>query len=138
MVVTGVPDAGVLAGTLRLAGAALPSGSTAVPTGGGAVVIAVVDRAGADDLASTVSSVLRGVPVLLLAREGSQLSASRWADGRQGATVAPGLVMSSLDDTVEGLLLGRSAPDDVAGAIEVGRLGRWRAARLLAAARRSR
>jgi hypothetical protein len=138
LVVTGVSDAGVLAGTLRLAGAMLPRGSTAVPTGGGAVVTAHVDRAGADGLAASVSHVLRGVPVLLLAREGSQLSATRWADGRQGATVAPGLVMSSLDDTVEGLLLGRSAPADVEGAIDVWRLGRWRAARLVAAARRSR
>jgi hypothetical protein len=46
--------------------------------------------------------------------------------------------MSSLDDTVEGLLLGRSSPVDVEGAIDVSRLGRWRAARLVAAARRSR
>jgi hypothetical protein len=138
LVVTGVTDVGVLAGTLRLAGAVLPSGSAAVPTGGGAVVTARVDRAGADGLAASVSHVLRGVEVLLLAREGSQLSATRWADGRQGATVAPGLVMSSLDDTVEGLLLGRSSPVDVEGAIDVSRLGRWRAARLVAAAPRSR
>ena len=135
-VVTAVADAGDLAGSLRLSGALLPDESTVVPTGGGAVVVATVDRAGADAMASAVSRLLRDTPVILLAREAGQLSAIRWADGRQGASVAPGLVMSTLDDTVEALLLGRTAPSEAAGGIDVGRLGRWRAARLVAAARR--
>jgi hypothetical protein len=44
--------------------------------------------------------------------------------------------MATLDDAVEALLLGRTAPARATGAIDVARLGRWRAARMVATARR--
>lgn len=137
LVVTAVAAAGVLAGTLRLAGGAFPPGAVVVPTRGGAVVAAVLEPDQAQTLGAAVSRVLREVPVVLLIRQEGQLSATRWVGGRAAETIAPGVLMASLDDVVEALLLGRTAPDQAAGAIDIARLGRWRAARLLAAGRRS-
>ena len=138
VVVTTVAAAEALAGALRLAGAALPPTTVVVPTAAGAVVAAAVDTSHAGDVAATVSRVLREVPVVLLSQEAGQLKASRWVSGQVGESLAPGLVMTRVDDTVEALLLGRTAPAAAAGAIEVASLGRLRAARMVAAARRVR
>jgi hypothetical protein len=137
VVVTALAAADVLAGSLRLAGGALPAGTVVVPTGGGAVVAAALETQRAEALVAEVSRVLRDVPVILLTSQEGQLSATRWAGGLAGESLPPGLVMTTLDDLVESLLLGRTAPAEAAGAIEVARLGRWRAARMVAAARRS-
>jgi hypothetical protein len=138
VVMTPLAAADVLAGSLRLAGGApLPPGTVVVPTGGGAVAAALVDPDAAQALVEGVSRVLRDVPVVLLTRHAGRLSATRWSSGRAGESLTPGLVMTTLDDAVEALLLGRTAPSQATGAIEVARLGRWRAARMVAAARRS-
>ena len=137
VVVTPLAAADVLAGSLRLAGAPLPPGTVVVPTGGGAVAAALVDPDAAQALVEGVSRVLRDVPVVLLTRHAGRLSATRWSSGRAGESLTPGLVMTTLDDAVEALLLGRTAPAQATGAIEVARLGRWRAARMVAATRRS-
>jgi hypothetical protein len=136
VVVTPLAAADVLAGSLRLAGAALPAGTVVAPTGGGAVVAAALDQDAAQSLAEGVSRVLRDVPVLLLTRQAGRLSATRWSGGRAGESLTPGLVVATLDDAVEALLLGRTAPARATGAIDVARLGRWRAARMVATARR--
>jgi hypothetical protein len=137
VVVTPLAAADVLAGSLRLAGAPLPPGTVVAPTGGGAVAAALVDPHAAQALVEGVSRVLRDVPVVLLTRHAGRLSATRWSSGRAGESLTPGLVMTTLDDAVEALLLGRTAPAQATGAIEVARLGRWRAARMVAATRRS-
>jgi hypothetical protein len=138
LVVTPVAVPEVLAGTLRLAGAALPDDTVVVPTGAGAVVCATVPAEGASVLGEVVSRVLRDVPVVLVVREDDRLTAVRWTAGHAGETVPPGVLVSTLDDVVEALLLGRTAGADAPGAIEVARLGRWRAARMVASARRRR
>jgi hypothetical protein len=138
VVVTSVAAAEALAGALRLAGAAFPPATVVVPTATGAVVAAAVDTVQAQDLAGSVSRVLRDVPVVLLSQEAGQIGAGRWVGGRVGESLAPGLVLTSLDDTVEALLLGRTLPSAAVGAIEVARLGRLHAARMVAAARRAR
>nr|CAA9329469.1 MAG: hypothetical protein AVDCRST_MAG46-1338 [uncultured Nocardioidaceae bacterium] len=137
VVVTPLAAAEVLAGSLRLAGRRLPSGTVVAPTGAGAVVAAAIDPAAAHDLGEAVSRVLGDVPVVLLTRQEGRLSATRWSGGRAGEPLTPGLVMTTMDDAVESLLLGRTTPAEAPGAIEVARIGRWRAARMVAAARRS-
>jgi len=138
LVITTVADAGVLAGSLRLAGVGLAPGTVVIPTSRGAVVAArtPVDRAG--ELATAVSRVLREVPVVLLTGASGQLSATRWAAGAAGESIPPGLLVSTLDDVVESMLLGATPPQEAPGGIEVTGLGRWRAARLVAGARRGR
>lgn len=138
LVVTQANPPETLAAGLRLVrGTSLPPGTLVFGTDSGSVAAVHTPPAGAEALARSVSRVLRGVPVVLLTREEDRLTAVRWLDAAAGESVAPGLLLSTLDDRIEDLLIGGADLATVPEAIEVATLGRWRAAKLLAAARRT-
>ncbi|MDQ3627678.1 MAG: hypothetical protein M3419_02470 [Actinomycetota bacterium] len=138
LVVTQTEAAQVLAAGLRLVrGEKLPPGTVVFSTGSGSVAAVHALPGGADSLARSVSTVLRGVPVVLITREEDRLTAVRWRGGAAGESLAPGLLLSTLDDRIEDLLIGGVGLASVPDVIEVAALGRWRAAKLLAAARRA-
>ncbi len=58
------------------------------------------------DAAIAVSRLLKGVPVVLLVKDGGRAVASRWMDGEQGEDLKAGLVMNGAPDLLEDLLLG--------------------------------
>ncbi len=138
IVVTQAHAPQVLAAGLRLTrGASLPPGTVVFPTTSGTVAAVHTLPTGADSLARSASTVLRGVPVVLITREEDRLTAVRWRDGLAGEPIAPGLLLSTLDDHIEDLLIGGADLASMPEVIEVAALGRWRAAKLLAAARRA-
>jgi len=138
LVVTHTDPPQTLAAGLRLVrGETLPPGTVVFSTGSGSVAAAHTMPGGADSLARSVSSVLRGVPVVLITRDEDRLTAVRWRDGVSGESLAPGLLLSTLDDRIEDLLIGGAGLASVADALEVASLGRWQAAKLLARARRA-
>jgi hypothetical protein len=81
--------------------------------------------------------LLKGVPVVLLVRDGGRVAASRWLDGARGDDIAAGLVLSGAPDVLEDLLLGTTAPGDVPGVVSSTELSRFRAVRMLAASARA-
>jgi hypothetical protein len=89
------------------------------------------------DAAIAVSRLLKGVPVVLLVKDGGRAVASRWMDGVQGDDLKAGLVMSGAPDLVEDLLLGSTAPADVPGVVSSVGISRFRAMRMLAASARA-
>jgi len=138
LVVTPAHPPQVLAAGLRLTrGESSPPGTVVFSTSSGCVAAVHTLPTGADSLARSVSTVLRGVPVVLITREEDRLTAVRWRDGRAGEGLAPGLLLSTLDDHIEDMLIGGAALASVPDVIEVAALGRWKAAKLLAAARRA-
>lgn len=138
LVVTQTDPPQTLAAGLRLVrGWRLPPGTVVFATGSGSVAAVHAQPIGAESLARSVSTVLHGVPVVLITRDEDRLTAVRWRDGVAGESVPPGLLLSSLDDLVEDLLIGGGGLASVPDTIEVASLGRWKAAKMLAAARRA-
>jgi hypothetical protein len=89
------------------------------------------------DAAVAVSTLLKGVPVVLLRREGGHVEASRWLDGEEGDPLAAGLVLSGAPEVLEDLVLGSVTADQVSGMVSSVGLSRLRAMRMLAASARA-
>lgn len=109
----------------------------ALPTDVGAV--AVVRDASADGLAraaGAISQMIKGVPVVALARSAGQITATRWLDGASQGDLPPGLVLDEAPAVLEDIMLGEIAPSDAPGFVSSAGLGRWKAARMLARAAR--
>jgi hypothetical protein len=89
------------------------------------------------DAAIAISRLLKGVPVVLLHRDGGHVAAARWLDGAQGDDLAAGLVLSGAPEVLEDLLLGTVHAADVPGVVTSVGLSRFRALRMLAASARA-
>jgi hypothetical protein len=88
-------------------------------------------------VARAVSTLLPGVPALLLEQRDGQIAATRWSGGDEGAAMAPGLVLDGAPAVVEQLLLGQADAADLPGAVTSVGMSRWRATRTLAAVSRA-
>jgi hypothetical protein len=108
----------------------------AVPTPVGCLAVGRDADAGAA-AAQAVTSLLQGVPALLLEQRDGQITATRWADGAAAGTVAPGLALDGAPAVVEQILLGRAGAADQPGAVSSEGMSRWRATRTLAAVTRA-
>ncbi len=134
LVVTPVAAPGPLAATCALAKVPVD----VVPSTVGAIAVCRESTgSGPQDAATAVSRLLKGVPVVLLVRDGGRVAASRWLDGERGDDIAAGLVLSGAPDVLEDLLLGTTAPGDVPGVVSSTELSRFRAVRMLAASARA-
>ncbi len=85
--------------------------------------------------ATAVSQLLRQVPVVLLERRESQMSASQWVAGEHTRDLPPGLVLSDAPEVLEDLLLDGRAPATVDGVVTSVGMSRLKAMRTLAAHR---
>lgn len=85
--------------------------------------------------AAGVSQMLRQVPVVLLERRASQMSASQWVGGSRTRDLPPGLVLSDAPVVLEELLLEGRAPATVDGVVTSVGMSRFTAMRTLAAHR---
>ncbi|MCB7137808.1 hypothetical protein [Cellulosimicrobium marinum] len=111
-----------------------------VATDVGAVAV-LRDRAGdaPAHAAAALTTLVKGVPLILVERRGEQLSMRRWADGAEGDVLAPGLVLGGAPEELEDLLVGTTALTDLPGVVASTSISRWKAMRLLtSAARRAR
>jgi hypothetical protein len=131
IVVTQVAAAGPLAAACSLANLAIdvvssPVGALALPR----------DPHTAAEAAEVISRLLKTVPVVLLERRASQITATRWEAGAQGDELPPGLVLSDAPAVLEDLLLGGVQVGDLTGVVTSVGLSRWRAMRMLASSRR--
>lgn len=109
----------------------------AVPTDIGALAV-LRDRSGdaPQRAAAAVSTLVKGVPLILLTRRGEQLSATRWEDGAEGDVLAPGLVLGGAPEELEDLVTGHTSVADLAGVVPSAGFSRWKAMRLLTASAR--
>lgn len=113
-----------------------------VPVPGAGSAFALHDPVTAEAAAQAVSRVLGRVDVLLVTRSGAeggsssagQLHATRWRRGEQHDAPAPGVLLASLPDVLERLVLGLGDPAEVPGAVDTrtvpvatarGALGGW-------------
>ena len=134
LVLTPVAVPGPLAATCALAKVDVD----VVPSEVGAVAVCRDTTGTAPrDAAVAVSRLLKGVPVVLLVKDGGRAVASRWMDGEQGEDLKAGLVMSGVPDVIEDLLLGTTAAADVPGMVSSVGISRLRAMRMLAASARA-
>ena len=134
LVVTPVAAPGPLAATCAMAKVAVD----VVPSTVGAIAVCH-DTAGdaPQDAVVAVSRLLKGVPVVLLEKNGGRVAASRWLDGEQGDDLAAGLVLSGAPEVLEDLLLGTVVAAEVPGMVSSVGLSRFRALRMLAASARA-
>jgi hypothetical protein len=134
LVVTPVAAPGPLAATCAIAKVPVD----VVPSTVGAIAVCH-DPAGdgPQEDAVAVSRLLKGVPVVLLEKDGGQVAASRWLDGEQGEDLAAGLVLSGAPEVLEDLLLGTVTAAEVPGMVSSVGLSRFRALRMLAASARA-
>ncbi len=130
LVVTPVAEPAPLAAACALAAVA----ADVVPSAVGAIAV-LRDASAGPAGARAVSQLLRQVPVVLLERRESQLSASQWVAGEQTRELPPGLVLSDAPAVLEELLLGGAQATGVEGAVSSVGMSRFRAMRLLAAHR---
>jgi hypothetical protein len=109
----------------------------AVPTGIGALAV-LRDRSGdaPQRAAAAISTLVKGVPLILLTRRGEQLSATRWEDGIEGDVLAPGLVLGGAPEELEDLATGQVEVSDLPGVVPSTGISRWKAMRLLTASAR--
>jgi len=111
-----------------------------VPTDVGAVAV-LRDTAGdaPAHAAAALTTLVKGVPLVLVVRSGEQLTMTRWADGVPGDRLAPGLVLGGAPESLEDLLTGTTTLADQDGVVASSSISRWKAMRLLtSAARRAR
>ncbi|MFF3064392.1 hypothetical protein ACFVQ3_07530 [Oerskovia sp. NPDC057915] len=109
----------------------------AVPTGIGALAV-LRDLTGdaPQRAAAAISTLVKGVPLILLTRRGEQLTAVRWEDGVEGDTLAPGLVLGGAPEELEDLVTGQTTVADLQGVVPSADISRWKAMRLLTASAR--
>lgn len=111
-----------------------------VPTDVGAVAV-LRDTAGdaPAHAAAALTTLVKGVPLVLVVRSGEQLTMTRWADGAEGDRLAPGLVLGGAPESLEDLLTGTTTLASQDGVVASSSISRWKAMRLLtSAARRAR
>ncbi|KRC37843.1 hypothetical protein ASE27_06435 [Oerskovia sp. Root918] len=104
----------------------------AVPTEIGALAV-LHDLTGdaPQQAAAAVSTLVKGVPLILLTRRGEQLSATRWQDGVEGDVLAPGLVLGGAPEELEDLVTGQTTVAELSGVVPSAGISRWKAMRLL-------
>ncbi|MBE7698968.1 hypothetical protein H9623_01425 [Oerskovia sp. Sa1BUA8] len=109
----------------------------AVPTGIGALAV-LRDRSGdaPQRAAAAISTLVKGVPLILLTRRGEQITAVRWEGGVEGDVLAPGLVLGGAPEELEDLVTGQTTVADLAGVVPSSGISRWKAMRLLTASAR--
>ena len=107
-----------------------------VPSPVGALALLCDPRRAAEGVAA-ISKLLKTVPVVLLERRASQITATRWSGGEQGDELPPGLVLSDAPSVLENLLLGTVCVGDLDGVVSSVGLSRWKAMRILASSARS-
>ncbi len=109
----------------------------AVATDVGAVAV-LRDRAGdaPAHAAAALTTLVKGVPLVLVERAGEQLTMTRWADGAAGDQLAPGLVLGGAPETLEDLITGATTLADLDGVVASSSISRWKAMRLLTSAAR--
>ncbi|HEY0119556.1 MAG TPA: hypothetical protein VGC04_12325 [Cellulomonas sp.] len=130
LVITPVAAAAPLAAACALA----KVDADVVPSEVGAIAVLRdpgTGRAGA----AAVSALLRQVPVVLLERRESQMSASQWVGGEHTRDLPPGLVLSDAPEVLEDLLLDGRAPATVQGVVTSVGMSKLKAMRTLAAHR---
>jgi hypothetical protein len=108
-----------------------------VATDVGAVAL-LRDRSGdaPAQAAAALTTLVKGVPVVLVERRGEQLSMTRWNDGVAEDALAPGLVLGGAPEELEDLLTGARTLADLDGVVASTSISRWKAMRLLTAAGR--
>jgi len=96
------------------------------------------DRAGdaPAHAAAALTTLVKGVPLVLVERRGEHLTMTRWADGAPGDQLAPGLVLGGAPEVLEDLLTGATTAAELDGVVASTSISRWKAMRLLTSAAR--
>jgi len=107
----------------------------AVPSPIGAYAVAQDARpAQVEHLAKSVSALVKGVPAILVVSTDGQMTATQWQDGAATGTLPPALVLDGAPHELEDVLLGQTPATQIAGVVDAGSIGRFKAMRMLASA----
>ncbi|MDO8152016.1 hypothetical protein [Isoptericola sp. b408] len=133
VLITQVADAEALAAACVLAQIEVD----AVPTPVGALAV-LRDRSGEAPRAAAarISQVVKGVPLVLVTRDGEQLTCRRYTDGADDGELPPGLVLGGAPEALEDLLTGHLSLDELPGVVSSDGIGRLKAVRMLSAVSR--
>ncbi|WP_019148709.1 hypothetical protein [Timonella senegalensis] len=105
-----------------------------VPSPIGAYAVAQdTNEARIEFLAKSVSALVKSVPAILVVSENGQMKASQWQEGTREGDLPPALVLDGAPHELEDVLFGEVEAGAVEGAIDSGKMGRFKAMRMLAA-----
>ncbi|GAB3094591.1 hypothetical protein [Isoptericola nanjingensis] len=109
----------------------------AAPTPVGALAILRDTSDGAPArAAAAISKLVAGVPLVLVTRQGEQLTCVRYADGEAEGELPPGLVLGGAPEALEDLVTGQLTVADLPGVVPSSSIGRFKAMRMLTGAAR--
>ncbi|GII99492.1 hypothetical protein CLV28_2916 [Sediminihabitans luteus] len=109
----------------------------AVPTKVGAFAVLAERADGApQEAVAALSTLIRGVPFVLVEKRGEQLAARRWQDGLPEDELAPGLVLGGAPEAIEDVLIGHASVDELEGVVASSSISRLKAMRMLTSAAR--
>lgn len=141
---TSVASAKALAGAVRLGreartdGIDIPAGARVYDTDRGAIVVGSLQENDAHDLAAVVSTALQRHGIVLFWRRGERMTATRYSEGERGDDVSPAIVLGAMAESVEQLMLGSLAPDQLGEGIDPAVLSRTDALKWIAKGRKRR
>ncbi|MFE6969898.1 hypothetical protein [Isoptericola sp. NPDC057653] len=105
------------------------------PVGALAVLRSTGDDAPAQ-AAAAISKLVAGVPLVLVTRQGEQLTCVRYVDGAAEGELPPGLVLGGAPEALEDLVTGQITVADLPGVVPSASIGRFKAMRMLTGAAR--
>lgn len=144
LLITPVASARALAGLGKLAAI---SGTAFATEHGAVLLLSDASYAASQEASARLSQALAGGELLLLRRGPSEdpadsdVQAARFAEGKFVKKLAPGLVLSGLDNLCEKLILGTLEPaglDSATDAIQTDTLSRFAALRALKSGRKKK
>ncbi|MEU2201213.1 hypothetical protein [Isoptericola sp. NPDC019482] len=86
--------------------------------------------------AAAISKLVAGVPLVLVSRQGEQLTCVRYVDGAPQGELPPGLVLGGAPEALEDLVTGHITVADLPGVVPSSSIGRFKAMRMLTGAAR--
>ncbi len=86
--------------------------------------------------ANALTTLIAGVPIIVVERRADHLTITRWQDGVRGDELAPGLVLGGAPEEVEDLVTGATQVDQLPNIVASTSITRWKAMRLLTSAAR--
>lgn len=129
ILITRLAFPGALAGACALAGIE----ADAVGTEGGAVALLhKIDDEAPEQAGQLLSSVVRGVPLLLVTKAEGQISVTQFLDGKDIGPLPPGVVLTTAPELVEDLIIGVVKPSAVPGTVSSVGISKVKALKLIA------
>lgn len=84
-------------------------------------------------MAQQLTAVIKDVPAILVSYADGQMKAVQWQAGQEIGPMSPAIVLDGAPHELENVLFGSILPQDIHGALDSSKIGRFKAMRNLAA-----